>query len=227
MSEIEKVTINRDMSLRAKFHRMPPMRHDRDPHASTVLAHIREVLGCEMDRAVKAFNSMRNKRSQVLVFDNVEKTWTGCFWTPSEEEERERKSRRELMALERSVAALKSDMRKLRKEFRKVMRALGKSKPEEQEGDTSQDPDAPSAYPVSVNPGIQSREFRRILDIADENELAEKAAIEAGLPIPPKQPWQRRTWMGCCDGCGSSALAGLEGAWTCRSCGLDYQAKSC
>ena len=204
------------MSLRARFHRMPPKRHDRDPQASEVLAHIREVLGCEMDRALKAFNSMRNRRSQVLVFDNVDRTWAGCFWTPSEEQEKERKFRRELMALERDVAALKAEMRKLKKEVKALVRA-GKKSDKEDGGVAHEDePKAPQGPQLGCNPGHQSREFRRMLD---ESEARERETKKAG----EKKPWERRMWMGCCDACGSSALNGAPGRYVCGECGLDYQ----
>lgn len=217
MSETGELRINRDMSLRARFHRMPPKRHDRDPQASEVLAHIREVLGCEMDRALKAFNSMRNRRSQVLVFDNVEKTWAGCFWTPSEEQEKERKFRRELMALERDVAALKADVRKLRKEVKALIRAAKKADKEEGEVAHEAEPSVPQGPQLGCNPGHQSREFRRMLDEAEARE--QEAKKKAG----EKKPWERRMWMGCCDACGSSALNGAPGEYVCGECGLDYQ----
>lgn len=215
MSETGEIRINRDMSLRARFHHMPPKRHDRDPHASEVLAHIRETLGCEMDRALKAFNSMRNKRSQVLVFDNVEKTWTGCFWTPSEEEERERKFRRELMALERDVAALKSDMRKLKKEVKAALRAIKKTEGSEQEAAQKEASPAPQSPVMSCNPGDQSREFAKLF----EKEREEARCMKAAERLEESGP---RRWLGCCDGCGYPELIGTQYPYECGDCGLPY-----
>ena len=197
MSETGEVRINRDMSLRAKFHRMPPKQHHRDPHASEVVGHIKEVLACDLDRALKAFNSMRNHRSQVLVFDSVDRTWHGCFWTPSEEEERDRKIWREMMALARDVAELKAQMRKLKKKTAAASRGANKA----EETETVADPESPK--PVPFNPGDASREFARSIRTIRE------------------QP-EGRTWMGCCDFCGSSELIDLEAGWECAGCALVY-----
>lgn len=223
MSETGEVRVNRDMSLRAQFHRMPPKMHHRDHAASEVLAHIREVLGCDLDRAVKAFNSMRNHRSGVLVFDNVDKTWHGCFWTPSEKEARDRKIWREIMELRRDLAALKSEIRKLRK---KVLGAVREAKKEAKEAgdEESGQPSAVAGYPQipqQSNPGDFAREFSRQMQQV-EAEAEEKRRLAKLRELQKITP---RMWQGCCDGCGRNELVGDEAPWTCAVCDLQYTAR--
>ena len=46
------------------FRLMPPQRHDADPDRSEVLKYIQENLRCDLARSIRAFNSMRNKKSE-------------------------------------------------------------------------------------------------------------------------------------------------------------------
>ena len=54
---------------------MSPMHHDADPNRSQVLAYVMENMGCDIGRAMAAFNSMRNPKSRVLVFDHIHRMW--------------------------------------------------------------------------------------------------------------------------------------------------------
>jgi len=73
-------------TLRATFREMPPKRHNLTLEKSELLAHIVETIGGGVAEANRAFNSMRNVKSQVLVFDRIERVWHGCDWKPSDEE---------------------------------------------------------------------------------------------------------------------------------------------
>ena len=99
-------------TLRSMFRLMPPQRHDADPDKSEVLAYIRQNLACELGRAIRAFNSMRNKKSQVIVYDMVHRQWRGCDWVPPEDEDRVALLLRTINELKRDVAYLKTSVKK-------------------------------------------------------------------------------------------------------------------
>ena len=99
-------------TLRSMFRLMPPQRHDADPDKSEVLAYIRKNLTCELGRAIRAFNSMRNKKSQVIVYDMVHRQWRGCDWVPPEDEDRVALLLRTVNDLKRDVAYLKTSVKK-------------------------------------------------------------------------------------------------------------------
>lgn len=99
-------------TLRSMFRLMPPQRHDADPDKSEVLAYIRGNLTCELGRAIRAFNSMRNKKSQVIVYDMVHRQWRGCDWVPPEDEDRVALLLRTINELKRDVAYLKTSVKK-------------------------------------------------------------------------------------------------------------------
>ena len=99
-------------TLRSMFRLMSPQRHDADPDKSEVLAYIRENMACELGRAIRAFNSMRNKKSQVIVYDMVHRQWRGCDWVPPEDEDRVALLLRTINELKRDVAYLKTSVKK-------------------------------------------------------------------------------------------------------------------
>ena len=199
-------------TLRSAFSKTPPKKHDKDPAKSEIVAHIQSVIGGALDRAVKAFNSMRNKNSKVLVFDFPHRVWMGCDWEPSDADSKEDLARRRDRALERKVDDLASEFRKLRKEFRKVIRAVGKSGGKES-GEPSED--VPQAPAMGCNPGIQSREFAKLF----EKEREEARCMKAAERLEETGP---RRWLGCCDGCGYLELIGTEYPYECGECGLPY-----
>jgi hypothetical protein len=99
-------------TLRSMFRLMTPQRHDIDPSRSEVLAHIRENLACDLGRAIRAFNSMRNKKSQVLLYDMIHRQWRGCDWVPAEDGDQITFLTRTINEMKRELFALKSDVRK-------------------------------------------------------------------------------------------------------------------
>ena len=94
---------------------MPPKRHNLTLEKSELLAHIVETIGGGVAEANRAFNSMRNVKSQVLVFDRIERVWHGCDWKPSDEEAQKDLESRKLSDIRREIAQLWKAINALRK----------------------------------------------------------------------------------------------------------------
>lgn len=102
-------------TLRATFREMPPKRHNLNLEKSELLAHIIETIGVGVAEANRAFNSMRNVKSQVLVFDQIERVWHGCDWKPSDEQAQKDLESRKLSDIRREIAQLWKAINALRK----------------------------------------------------------------------------------------------------------------
>jgi len=102
-------------TLRATFREMPPKRHNLTLEKSELLAHIVETIGGGVAEANRAFNSMRNVKSQVLVFDRIERVWHGCDWKPSDEQAQKDLESRKLSDIRREIAQLWKAINALRK----------------------------------------------------------------------------------------------------------------
>ena len=133
-------------TLRSMFRLMPPQRHDADPDKSEVLKHIGENLACELGRAIRAFNSMRNKKSQVIVYDMVHRQWRGCDWVPPEDEDRVALLLRTINDLKRDVAYLKTSMKKHERSIGQLERKRPSRRKEEDE--SKKEEETPSYEPV-------------------------------------------------------------------------------
>ena len=133
-------------TLRSMFRLMPPQRHDADPDKSEVLKHIGANLACELGRAIRAFNSMRNKKSQVIVYDMVHRQWRGCDWVPPEDEDRVALLLRTINDLKRDVAYLKTSMKKHERSIGQLERKRPSRRKEEDE--SKKEEEAPSYEPV-------------------------------------------------------------------------------
>jgi hypothetical protein len=94
---------------------MPPKKHNLTLEKSELLAHIVETIGGGVAEANRAFNSMRNVKSQVLVFDRIERVWHGCDWKPSDEEAQKDLESRKLSDIRREIAQLWKAINALRK----------------------------------------------------------------------------------------------------------------
>jgi len=128
-------------TLRSMFRLMPPQRHDADPDKSEVLAYLRENLACELGRAIRAFNSMRNKKSQVIVYDMVHRQWRGCDWVPPEDEDRVALLLRTINELKRDVAYLKTSVKKHERILGQLERKRPASKRREVEEEGEPEPE--------------------------------------------------------------------------------------
>lgn len=102
-------------TLRATFREMPPKKHNLNLEKSELLAHIVETIGGGVAEANRAFNSMRNVKSQVLVFDRIERVWHGCDWKPSDEQAQKDLESRKLSDIRREIAQLWKAINALRK----------------------------------------------------------------------------------------------------------------
>ena len=94
---------------------MPPKRHNLNLEKSELLAYIVETIGGGVAEANRAFNSMRNVKSQVLVFDRIERVWHGCDWKPSDEQAQKDLESRKLSDIRREIAQLWKAINALRK----------------------------------------------------------------------------------------------------------------
>lgn len=113
---------------RSLFRLTPPLHHDVDPKRSQIVAYIMENTGWEVGRAVAAFNSMRNPRSRVLVFDKVHRVWKGCDWIPSKDNVSQEMILSEHRALERRVIAMDAELRKATREIAKLTKQVANLK---------------------------------------------------------------------------------------------------
>lgn len=107
-------------TLRAQFSSMPPMTHNPNPEDSDVLAHIMETLNVPMEVAQKAFNSMRNPSSRVLIYDRVHAAWHGCEWLPDTEKDADLMMNRKLGEIKKDIQRDKTWTRKREKEIKKL-----------------------------------------------------------------------------------------------------------
>jgi hypothetical protein len=108
---------------RTMFSDMPPKTHDVDTSKSEVLAYICQQMGCDVAKAVRLFNSMRHPKCRVLVFDKVERQWKGCAYRPGDAETSELSMLREHRSLERQVAAVRSELRRLAREVESLKKS--------------------------------------------------------------------------------------------------------
>jgi hypothetical protein len=141
-------------TLRSMFRLMPPQRHDADPDKSEVLAYLRSNLACELGRAIRAFNSMRNKKSQVIVYDMVHRQWRGCDWVPPEDEDRVSLLLRMVNDLKRDVAYLKTSVKK----HERLLGQLERKRSSKRGGDEEPEPE-PEPEPA-IDPEVAEAEKR-------------------------------------------------------------------
>jgi hypothetical protein len=123
---------------------MPPKTHNSDPEKSELLAHIVQTIGCGMAEANRAFNSMRNVKSQVLVFDRIHRVWHGCDWMPTEEEAQKDLESRKFSDIRREIAQLWKAINALRKARHRRKKTHQKESPQSEESESSKQDNEPS-----------------------------------------------------------------------------------
>ena len=123
---------------------MPPKTHNSDPEKSELLAHIVQTIGCGMAEANRAFNSMRNVKSQVLVFDRIHRVWHGCDWMPTEEEAQKDLESRKFSDIRREIAQLWKAINALRKARHRRKKAQQKESSQPEEAGSSKQDNEPS-----------------------------------------------------------------------------------
>ncbi len=125
---------------------MPPKRHNLTLEKSELLAYIVETIGGGVAEANRAFNSMRNVKSQVLVFDRIERVWHGCDWKPSDEEAQKDLESRKLSDIRREIAQLWKAINALRK-----ARQRGRRRQKEEKQSATTEPEASSANDLAAD----------------------------------------------------------------------------
>jgi hypothetical protein len=135
-------------TLRATFREMPPKRHNLNLEKSELLAHIVETIGGGVAEANRAFNSMRNVKSQVLVFDRIERVWHGCDWKPSDEEAQKDLESRKLSDIRREIAQLWKAINALRKARQRGRR---NRKEEKEKQSATTEPESSSADDLAAD----------------------------------------------------------------------------
>ena len=123
---------------------MPPKTHNSDPEKSELLAHIVQTIGCGMAEANRAFNSMRNVKSQVLVFDRIHRVWHGCDWMPTEEEAQKDLESRKFSDIRREIAQLWKAINAIRKARHRRKKTHQKESPQSEEAESSKQDNEPS-----------------------------------------------------------------------------------
>ena len=123
---------------------MPPKTHNSDPEKSELLAHIVQTIGCGMAEANRAFNSMRNVKSQVLVFDRIHRVWHGCDWMPTDEEAQKDLESRKFSDIRREIAQLWKAINALRKARHRRKKTHQKESPQSEEAESSKQDNEPS-----------------------------------------------------------------------------------
>jgi len=152
-------------TLRSMFRLMPPQRHDADPDRSEVLAYIKDNLRCELGRAIRSFNSMRNKKSQVLVYDMVHRQWRGCDWVPMEDEDKVSLLMRTINDLKRDVAYLKTSVKKHERLLGQLERKRSRKREREEEEPESE----AEVQEEKSSPDVNSEELKR-LELENEKD---------------------------------------------------------
>ena len=172
MSYLENGATHRSM-----FRLMPPLHHDIDPSRSQVVAYIMENTGWEIGRALAAFNSMRNPRSRVLVFDKTHRVWKGCDWLPPKDESSNQMVLAEHRALERRVIAMDAELRKATREIKRLSKQLANLKESvvDQDGD-EEDDETEEEYLERRK--MENDELNRDEENKERIEAAQKAACE-------------------------------------------------
>ena len=180
-------------TLRSMFRLTPPQRHDIDPAKSEVLAYIMANLACELGRAIRAFNSMRNKKSQVIVYDMVHRQWRGCDWVPPQDEDKVSLLLRTINDLKRDVAYLKTAVKKHERSIGQLERKRPGKRKEEEEEELEQEEEE-EAIPVpetkktedpndpTVNDAAYERWRISMVAVLDEQDA--RKASPSSVPLP-------------------------------------------
>jgi hypothetical protein len=155
------------------FRLMPPLHHDIDPSRSQVVAYIMENTGWEIGRALASFNSMRNPRSRVLVFDKTHRVWKGCDWLPPKDESSNQMVLAEHRALERRVIAMDAELRKATREIKRLSKQLANLKESVVEHD---DEDDETEEEYLERRKMENDELNRDEENKERIEAAQKAA---------------------------------------------------
>jgi hypothetical protein len=176
-------------TLRAMFRLMPPMRHDIDQSRSEVLAYIMDNLRCDLGKSIRSFNSMRNIKSGVLIYDRIHRQWRGCDWVPAEEVDKVSMLLAMITEMKRDISSLRSEDRKLRHMISTMRRRKGSRDVADDEPEAD-DPQQQQAAPEKeAAPEMSDAEWRAsMLAALDEDKKASSVAAAPSV-APRSSPW--------------------------------------
>lgn len=109
-----------ETTLREQFIGMPPKKHSPNPDQSEVIQHIVQTLGCDIERARRAFDSIRCKTSRVIIYDKVSRTWHGAEWISESTESNQISSNRRLVQLVKLTDHLKDQIKGIKDDIASV-----------------------------------------------------------------------------------------------------------
>jgi len=171
-------------TLRSMFRLTPPQRHDIDPTRSEIITYIKDNLHCDIGRAIRAFNSMRNKKSQVLVYDMIHRQWRGCDWVPPEDGDQITFLTRTINEMKRELFALKSEVRKHGRVIGQLERKRSRKREEEEEESMESDPDPDPQQQQAAPPEKEAADgedwFKAMRDALAEGDKASPSSA----PLP-------------------------------------------
>jgi len=176
-------------TLRSMFRLTPPQRHDIDPSRSEVLAYIMANLAVDLGRAIRAFNSMRHVKSQVLIYDRIHRQWRGCDWLPAEEVDKVSMLVASVLELKRDLAVLRSEVRKVKADVAMMRRRKGSKGPVERDDD-----DDVQVQEHKSSPDVNLEELKRKEDEQHDahfrklQEAAKDPAFWGDTPSLPPAP---------------------------------------
>jgi peptidoglycan hydrolase CwlO-like protein len=108
---------------------------------------------------------MRNKKSQVIVYDMVHRQWRGCDWVPPEDEDRVSLLLRMVNDLKRDVAYLKTSVKK----HERLIGQLEKKRSSKRGGDEEPEPEPePAIDPEVMEAEKRASEARKAMQKARE-----------------------------------------------------------
>ena len=137
-------------TLRAMFRLMPPMRHDIDQSRSEVLAYTMDNLRCDLGKSIRSFNSMRNIKSGVLIYDRIHRQWRGCDWVPAEEVDKVSMLLAMITEMKRDISSLRSEDRKLRHMISTMRRRKGSKDVAESDVEVQEEKSSPDVDPEEL-----------------------------------------------------------------------------
>ena len=99
---------------------MPDDQHDRETEAARSMRDMQKESKKTKTITKKAFNSMRNPSSRVLIYDRVHAVWHGCEWLPDTEKDADLMMNRKLGEIKKDIQRDKTWTRKREKEIKKL-----------------------------------------------------------------------------------------------------------
>jgi hypothetical protein len=176
-------------TLRAMFRLMPPMRHDIDPSRSEVLAYIMDNLRCDLGKAIRSFNSMRNIKSGVLIYDRIHRQWRGCDWVPAEEVDKVSMLLAMITEMKRDISSLRSEDRKLRHMISTMRRRKGSRDVADDEPEADEPQQQQAASEKEAAPEMSDAEWRASMLAALDDDKKPSSVAAAPSVAPRSSPW--------------------------------------